>query len=258
MSGHYPNQYPNQYPNPYVPPPAYTPPPRRDNSRITALVIAVLVVGGAGVGIYFAVQKALYNYEVQAQANKVVEVYSKAVKLYEAGRYPEAAAIFQKVRTNPKASIEMIEKAARGEAFCYRILGQRAQDLKDFASAERWFQAAVQVSPEDIGAREELAAVQKAIEVLQNPPTTSPPLPGENRPGTPSASDPPPLSEDDKKAMDAMEHYNRGNVLLREGRRADACREWHEAILRAPGTPGAVQAQAQRAQHCQGFPHFGG
>jgi tetratricopeptide (TPR) repeat protein len=266
MSG----QFPPPYNRPTVSPSrgyptAYSPPPRRDNSRIVALVIAVLVVGGAGIAVWYGLQIALKNQQIQSQTSRIQSVYTKGVVLYQAGHFLEAAPLFQKVRLDPASGVEMITKAAEAEAFCYRMLGQQAQEAKDYTAAEQWFQQAVSVAPNDISAQEELRAVQKAIAILTGKDTLGGPLPSGSHSGNLDNNNPTPTPTPNaadeaakKRARDAQEIFERGNQLLREGHRNDACREWHEAILLAPGSPAAVQATQRRRENCSDFPNFGG
>ncbi|GAB4457469.1 MAG: hypothetical protein OHK0029_17310 [Armatimonadaceae bacterium] len=251
------------------PPPSYSaPPPRRrsDTGRTVAIVLTLLIVIGSVIGVYFAVHQAMQNYRVQQEAGRIQQLYARAANLYSTGRCNEAVPLFRKVRKDPNASVEIIQKAADGEAFCYRLEGQRAQEARDFFAAERWFQMAVEVAPTDLGAQEELRAVQRAMAILRGEvkptgnPAAPPSSPATTAPGNPPAAspNPPPVDENTQKARDAVDNLNRGNVLIQQGRVGDACREWHEAMLRAPGSPAALQAQQQRRQYCQGFPYFGG
>lgn len=261
MSGQVPPSYTNQSGG-YPPPggyPSYYPPPRQDNSRVVAILIALLIVGGAGGAVWYGLQIALKNQQTQRQSSNIQATYAKAASLYKAGNYQEAAPLFQEVRQNPLSDVEIKAQATQGEAFCYRVLGQQAQERKDYPTAEQWFQRAVAVFPNDLSALEELRAVQKAISILngQNDPsgTTAPnsgaPVPG-STPSAPPTPDPAQV-EANKRAQDAQEILERGNQLFREGHRLDACREWYEATVRATGSPAAIQATRMRQENCSEF-----
>ena len=255
------SQYPyggssGNYPYPYAPP------PRPNSSRIIAVVIALIVVGGSGAAVWYGLQIAIKNQQIQSQANRIQGLYGKGAALYEQGRFLDAIPIFQKVRQDPAASGEMLTKAVESEAFCYRMLGQRAQEAKDYRTAEQWFQKAVAAVPGDRSALEELLAVQRAIAILSGKEPSPGAAPAPRHPeGAPPAAPLTPNPEGEavrNRAGDAMEILQRGNHLMREGNRAGACREWHEAMLLAPGSPAAVQATQLRRDHCNEFSGFGG
>lgn len=250
--------YPPQggYPPPGYPYP-YPPPPRRDNGRAVAGAIAAVVLLAACGGVYYAFQAASKTAAVQQQAQRIADIYAKAAQFYQAGRFAEAVPLFQKIREDTTASVDMVTKAAAGEAFCCRALGQKAQEINDLDTAEQWFLRAVRVNPDDPSAKSELEAVQRAKAILRGnaaPPTSGSPqtsVGGSNpMPGfDPSKEE----SADAKKVREAAERLDRGNTLFQQGNLSGACREWHEAFLTAPGSPAGIQASSLRRQHCPTF-----
>lgn len=170
-------------------PPAYTPDVSSGGTnRVATLIAALLFVGLAFVGGAIALKQAFKNYTGQSQTGAITGEYNQGTQLYKDGKYTDAAALFRKLRTTPGTSPDIVQKARDGELFSYRQLGHQAQNASDWANAEKWYAAAVEIAPDDAQAKAELDAMRK----LRGG-TTAPATAGANPAPAPSATPPPTL-----------------------------------------------------------------
>ena len=71
--------------------------------------------------------------------------------------------IFEKLRAM-KTSGDVVTKATNGALFSYRELGHQAQNTGDWASAIKWYRAALSVKPDDPAAKTEYDTAVKFTE----------------------------------------------------------------------------------------------
>ncbi|HVK04856.1 MAG TPA: hypothetical protein VM490_15365, partial [Armatimonadaceae bacterium] len=275
---------------PYVPP---TTARRSIGATLGLIALFAGLLGGAG----WAVSTAFNNQQIQAGYSRGEQAYASAVKLYDQKKYAEAAAEFGKVRGASGVRAETVAKATQGEVYSYRVLGQQAQAGSDLATAESWFQKAVDLAPTDAQALEELAAVRKlrglagpagpsdqarlngAVNTrgtdLQHaiPPVQSPLAGLIERPG--NAAGPGGLAapttpempgqrttsdftgDNARKAQEASRLYAAGEEALKRGDRDGALRLYHAAVAAGPGSPAAIQAQSRISRYSYSDPLSG-
>jgi tetratricopeptide (TPR) repeat protein len=149
--------------------------------------------------------------------------------------------------------------------YAYRALGQAAQTGNDLDAAERWFNQALEVAPNDAQARTELEAVRRAkgapspIEATPVPvvetspaPSATPPAtlptatPGPDAPGSVSAAQF--QQTNNQLAASAQQLLQQGDQAWRAGNADEARRLWREAQVKGVATSVYNQA-GQRLQH---------
>ena len=221
-----------------------------DNRALTAAVVVLviaLLVGGGG----YALSRAFNNYNGQTAYAQGSADFNKAAALYQSGNYQNAAVAFKKIRQSGTATGETLSKATSGEVYCYRELGHQAQAQNDWEAAQRWYEAALSVSPGDTQAQTELDMVRK----YRGSNAPAPPLPPSNipqttsefpsapAPGTPNVSANDFVNSNNKSAADSLAWFQKGEEARLKGDDAAALRNYTAAVAAGPGSPGALQAQ---------------
>ena len=228
------------------------PPQNHDaNQRLfTAAAVFLVVITLIAAGGY-ALSRAFHNYNGMAGYTQGSDDFKRASELYNAGDYENAAAAFKKIRQSGTANGETQSNATNGELYCYRQLGHQAQARSDWAAAQRWYEAALTVSPGDKQAQTELDTVRN----YRNSNAPAPPLPPDTTPQTtqefPSAPAPgtPNVNANDfnsanaKAAAEALAWFQKGEAARLKGDDAAALRNYTAAVAAGPGSPGASQAQ---------------
>lgn len=231
------------------PPPLIEVEPRRNlGSTVAAIGVVALLVLGAG----WAFTAALGNSKGGSGQSATTD-YNKAAELYQKGQYESAARLFRKIGDAEK------------EAWCYRALGAKAMESKDFNKAYEWFALAASVNPGDTDAargKDQARSAQFGDQVAKTGSTdpadhqpTPPPI--ATRP-TPNASPFAGLTTGDwqadlqRKANAAQNFLNQGNALYQQGNLTDACRAWNDARQAGPGTQPGVTAGQYYQQYCNG------
>jgi tetratricopeptide (TPR) repeat protein len=243
----------------YPPQLYYAPPPQRGGGdRWVAVVLAIVLVGGALVAGGIALSRAFRNYEGQNGMRKGDEMFAQAAKLYQQGNYLEAAKLFGQVRVSSSSSGETARKATDGELYCYRQLAHQAQDRKDYTEAERWYQAALVVSPGDTQTRTELEAIQR-VRISESAPAATPPPPVASQvttqfPSSPAAGTPNLRASDfvntnARLAQEAMNYYNQAEAYAQRGKIGEAIRLWSKAVAANPGSPAGMAAQRRITEY---------
>ena len=226
-------------------------PPPRDNSRLTtgiivgALVIAFFIVVG------MTAVAAFRGYSKQAAYGQGNDAYARATALYQSGDYENAAQAFRKVRMSDTATGEVVSKSTSGELFCYRQLGHQAQARNDWEAAQKWYEAALSVSPGDTQAQTELDMVKKyrgsTAPAPTLPPSTIPQttseFPEPPAPGTPNLNASDFNNANNTAASKAMTYYQNGEQARLKGDSATAIKYYTAAVAAGPGSPGANYAQ---------------
>ena len=152
------------YAPPQISTPVYEPPHSSGQNRSMAVVAILLVVfAGVALGGGWAIARAYQNYLLGSKLAASAGSYNKGAALYETGKYEEAAAIFKAIRASGNADPITLTDAARGESYCYRQLAVRAQEKQDLEGAQRWYQEALKVIPDDADAKKALDAVQSQL-----------------------------------------------------------------------------------------------
>ncbi len=237
--------------------PAPTPSPAGQNNTgrigaVIALVIALVAVITLGT---FLGSKAFTNFQRENKSADYSATLNKASDLYGTGHYEEAATLFRQIRLSGMADPSLVQRAAEGEVYAYRKLGQAAQDRSDFLAAQHWFQEALKVSPEDGQAKAELEGVQKR---LSNDVKTA--APGDTTAASPTVTSTPPptlpknvpmpgsLSTNDfqnannQAAMQSQQLLQQGIDAYTKGDASSAQRIWLNAVSAGPGSQAALQA----------------
>jgi serine/threonine-protein kinase len=240
---------------PAMPPVApATPATNNNNGRLIAIVAIILVmvliiVLGAFLGV-----RAYNNFLRDSNGKNYLTSYSQAAKLYHDARYEEAAALFRQTRLSGMADPGLVRRSAEGEVYSYRKLGQQAQDRSDFLTAQRWFNEALKVSPDDPQAKQELDAVQKRLAgqsaatpapaIADNAvPSATPSAPPRDVPMPGSISTNEFVDANNRAGMQAAQLLQQGTEAYQKGDTSAARRLWLEAVSVGPGSQAALQAQ---------------
>jgi len=202
--------------------------------------------------------RAFRNYEGQNGLRQSDERFAKAAKLYQQNDFAAAAKLFAQVRASDTSGGETARKATEGELFCYRQLGHQAQDRKDYPAAQRWYEAALTVSPSDPQARAEWEAIRRVTQSHAAPlPTPLPPTASQvttehPKPTTPGAS---PLRASDftnanaRAAQEASAFLTQGDTAARRGDITKALRYWSKAVSAGPGSAAGQIAQRRVTEY---------
>jgi serine/threonine-protein kinase len=239
---------------PMMPPLSTASPPGNSNwfgSAIAAVVVLLVI----GMGTFLGVKA--YSSFIRNKAGDYTAVYTKATDLYKDGRYEEAAEQFRQIRLSNNADPTILHRATDNEVYSYRKLGQAAQSQNDLLTAQRWFQEALKVAPDDVQAKEELDGVQKLL-TADNQAAIPNAAPVDNGSPVPSATPPLALpkpasmpgavstnefqnannqagSQAQQLLQEGIDAYNKGNT-------ADAQRCWLDATKAGPGSQASLQA----------------
>jgi serine/threonine-protein kinase len=228
-----------------------------------ALVIFLLTAGG------WAVMRAYRIFTQEARVSGAVSDYARAADLYKQGKYEEAAPIFRKTRLSPTADPGIVRQATEGELYCYRKLGQASQAREDWQAAQRWFQEAVKVAPDDPQARSELEAVQDTLRANAANASSATPAPtGSAPPATLPAASPAPAAQSGvttgdfqnanaQGAAQAEALVQQGVTAYQNGDLRGAQNYWYEAAKVGPGSPAAQRALEYVTRLGQGKNPFG-
>jgi serine/threonine-protein kinase len=230
----------------YLPDPAIA--ERRRHLALNAL--AVVVVLGLGTGVFLAGRTALRNANLVQARTADVERLNAAVKLYNDKKYDEAAAAFQKLRRTGNLD------ALKYEAYCYRQLGQQAQERGDLETARRYFDQALALQPGDSAASRESVAAGLRLEAGATPPpslatpepartTEFPKVPA---PGTPDIDAQDFQRSNARSQQAAAAELSAGDAAWRQGNRQEAMNRWTQASVVGPGTPAALEANHRLIQ----------
>jgi serine/threonine-protein kinase len=260
-------------PSPLPISPQYAPPttrPGRSTALTVASVLVVLFLLSAG---GWAVMRAYRIFTQEARGSGAATEYAQGAGLYKQGKYEEAAAIFRKTRLSPTADPGIVRQATDGELYCYRQLGHEAQERDDLMGAQRWFQEAVKLAPDDAQARSELEAVQKALLANSSTSNSTPASPAPAASAPPStlpAASPAPTSPQSNVTTSDFEAANaqgaaQADTLVQQGIGAyqngdlrAAQNDWYEAVKVGPGSPAAQKATEYVTRLGQGKNPFAG
>lgn len=220
-------------------------------TRLAMTIFATVVVLGAVAGIAVAVKRAMHNFNLSADRIAVTEDMNKGVTLYNAGKFTEAAAEFQRLRRNGNVT------AATYEAYCYRQLGQQAQNNGDLALAKQYFDQARTLQPDDSRARTESDAIGKIIDASSTPPpslTTPEPsrtteFPKAPAPGSPNVNAGDFQKQNAQLQQAAANELSAGDAAWRRGDKQEAYNRWTQAIVAGPGTEASQVANQRLMQY---------
>jgi serine/threonine-protein kinase len=232
-------------------------PYRRARRSLATILLSVVLLAGIMVGGAWVLSKAYRNFQSDARRAADLRTYESASRYYEAGQFEDAAGAFKRLRERSQDP-EIRRKALLGELYSYRQIGARFLQQRDYASAERWFRAAVALAPDDEQANRELRDV---LQIQGQPPDTPqrpvlvPPastVPPADAPTTPpgrwpSSSTPPRaadfLAANAQAAAQAERLLEQGDDAWRGGDRNRAVQLWTQATMTGPGSPAALRAQ---------------
>lgn len=226
-------------------------PPQRDNSRLTTGIVVAALIIAFFVVVGMTAFAAFRGYSKQAQFSQGNDAYSRALALYQSGDYENAAQAFRKVRQSDTATGEVLSKATSGELFCYRQLGHQAQGRNDWEGAQKWYEAALSVSPGDTQAQAELDMVKKYRGSLAPAPALPPSTISQttNEFPRPPAAGTPNLNAGDfnnannNAATKAMTYFQNGEQARQNGDTATAIRYYTASVAAGPGSQGAMYSQ---------------
>ena len=98
----------------------------------------------------------------EAREREENRAFERALGQFAVGQWEQAAAEFRRLHTD-SADIETRARASLRLLYCYRRLGKDAAARGDHEGAIGWFQAAVDLAPEDSRARHELDAATEIV-----------------------------------------------------------------------------------------------
>jgi tetratricopeptide (TPR) repeat protein len=237
-----------------APAPAYDPPDpvvayRRKRLGLTLFATAVVLAAVAGIGV--AVKRAMKNFDRTTDQIAITEDMNHGVALYNAGKYTEAAAEFQRLRRSGNLT------AMTYEAYCYRQLGQQAQKDGDLATAKRYFDQALALNPDDSRARTESVAAGKILEgTATPPPSLATPEPARTTqfpkapaPGTPHINAKDFQNQNAQLQQAAAAELTAGDMAWKQGDKQGAMNHWTQAIVVGPGTSASQEANQRLMQY---------
>lgn len=264
------------------------PPPRVDRSRrnLVTVLLSILLIAGCIVGGAWVLSQAYQSQMRQARARSDARAYQKAVDLYNAGAYEQAATAFEQLRRSSRDPTT-IRDATISQGICYRALGGQFVRQNNLIEAETWFrqaltafQDALRLAPNDAQARQGFSQASKELnDVLKargaspemmvpdlvtpggNAAASSPPATLPGRAVTVAPSGPrPDLSAADvqnanaAKAAEAARLLQEGNAAWQQGDKEGAARLWNQAVQAGPGSDAAGKALVQFNAYTAGKP----
>ncbi|MGC4047416.1 MAG: protein kinase [Armatimonas sp.] len=246
-----PSAHPSTYQAP-VPAQDYSDPEAAQRrTRLAVTLFATVVVLGAIVGVSVAVKRAMHNFNLTTDRIAVTEDMNKGVELYNAKKFAEAAAEFQRLRRGGNVT------AATYEAYCYRQLGQEAQNNGDMATAKRYYDQALTLDPDDSRARTEADAAGKILNANSTPPpslatpepsrTTE--FPKAPAPGSPNLNAKDFQNQNSQLQQAAARELAAGDTAWQQGKKQEAYDHWTQAIVAGPGTPASQEANNRLMQY---------
>ncbi len=234
-----------------APAPEYDPEAAARRRKIGTGLFATAVVLAAVVGIGLATKRAMQTFALQQGGVRVTEDMNRGATLYNAGKYAEAAAEFQRLRRQGNLT------AVQYESYCYRQLGHQAQKAGDLAAAKRYYDQALMLVPEDKQAKTESVAAGNVIEGTSTPPpslatpepTRTTEFPKAPVPGTPNLNAGDFQSANAQSQQAAAGELSAGDAAWRAGNKQEAYNHWTQAIVKGPGTPASQDANGRMMQY---------
>jgi tetratricopeptide (TPR) repeat protein len=157
-------------------------PRRAPSARLVGLLVAIpvaVIVTAGNVYLFDENRRAGQNIvesDKETVKDREARAYQRALNQFAANDLERAAAGFRLLGTTSN-DIEVRARANLRLLYCYRRLGHRALVGGDGASAERWFQFAADLAPEDEWVRRELETA-RALRIRQQSQTIMVPASG--------------------------------------------------------------------------------
>ncbi|MDW8106883.1 MAG: protein kinase [Armatimonadota bacterium] len=222
-------------PAPYLPPPPPKPLLSPATRQFLGTLLAVLLIGGAVLGVVvlgvYSATRAYQEYQLQQLDARIAARAKEAEKLFQQGRYLEAARIYGELYRSAQSS-KWREEFRHNTASALTMHGNQLLQARRYDEAMAAYQQAVQYAP-----LPEAYAGMAAIEQQLG-----------NREGAVShwasaARHSRGTQAQGYQRRAAREQIIIGDEALRRGDKLRALEAWQTAIELAPGTPEASEAQ---------------
>ncbi len=173
-----------------APAPEYDPEAATRRRKIGTGLFATAVVLAAVVGIGLATKRAMQTFALQQGGVQLTEDMNLGIKLYNEGKYTDAAAEFNRLRRNGN------QNAREYESYCYFQMGVEAKNKNEFQVAKGNFDKAIEINPNYQNAKDISRNMEEVIRGSASPAPVVTPEPIERTiefpkapaPGTPQVS----------------------------------------------------------------------
>lgn len=240
---------PGSAPAPYLPPPPPKPLLSPATRQFLGTMLGVMLIGGAVLGMVvlgiYSATRAYHEYQLQQLDAKVAARAKEAEKLFRAGRYLEAAQIYDALYRSAQSS-KWRDEFRQNTASALTMYGNQLLQARRYEEALAVYQQAIRYAPLP-EAYAGMAAVEQQLG---------------NREGAIShwAS-----AARHSRGAQAQEYQRRaareqialGDDAYRKNDRLRALQAWQTAIELAPGTPEAAEAQRKIDQLLKELLHRG-
>ncbi|MFN3690619.1 MAG: hypothetical protein ACK4UU_06820, partial [Fimbriimonadales bacterium] len=240
-----PTQRPTPYPPstapaPYLPPPPPKPVISPATRQFVGTMLGVMLIGGAILGVIilgvFSATRAYHEYQLQQLDERIAARAKEAEKLYEQGRYLEAAHIYDELYRSAQ-STKWKDEFRRNTASALTMYGNQLLEARRYDAALQAYQQAVQYAP----LPEAYAGMAAVEQQLGNPE-------GAVSHWASAAQHSRGAQAQTYQRSAARAQIAIGDEAYRRGDLTRALQAWQTAIELAPGTPEAKEAQRKFEQ----------